>query len=260
MATLLLPISEAQANGSRLYQEDYRFISTMNEGTLFGVFDGHGGNLAAATANDQFPVLFADVPGLSDIDVPTAIKNAFAKLVVLTENFESGSTASIVYLPWNKSTTPWTVDTAWVAVLGDSPVIIKGAEGKINISPEHNVRTNIAEKNAAEQRGGYVRGGYLHDPRDRNGMGLQMARALGDRHLSRVLSREPDVYSVNVGPGSFVLAATDGAFDPSHYKFDDAAKSVVSMLEYGLTAENVVNRAVNARTGDNVTAIVARFE
>jgi len=63
-----------------------------------------------------------------------------------------------------------------------------------------------------------------------------------------------------VGPSSFVLLATDGAFDPSHYQFEESAKTVISMCEHGLDAQAVVNRAVNAQTGDNVTCILARFE
>jgi len=295
--TFKYPITEAEAKGSRPYQEDRHFISTMDEGFLLGVFGGHGGDEAAAFCVEELPAIFADEIGehvsvaspveaqriLADPEAtpeqvaaahameivkpdpqhahpPIVIRNAFAKLAGLTKDFLSGTTASVAYIPWNKAATPWSIDTVWVAVIGDSPVIVKDAAGKVNISPEHNVRTNMAERKAAEGRGGYVHGGYLYDPQDRDGPGLQMGRALGDKSLARVLSREPDIYPVAVGPSSFVLLATDGAFDPGHYNFDEAAGAVVSMLEHGLAAENVVNRALSAKTGDNVTAIVARFE
>jgi len=121
----------------------------MNEGTLLGVFDGHGGDEAAALCEDQLPGIFADEIGEPGADALTAIRKAFAKLADLTKELESGTTASVAYFPWNKSAETWSIDAVWVAVLGDSPVIVKDIAGGINISPEHNVRTNMAEKAAA---------------------------------------------------------------------------------------------------------------
>jgi serine/threonine protein phosphatase PrpC len=141
--------------------------------------------------------------------------------------------------------------------MGDSPILIKDKDGKINISPDHNIRTNDAERRAAEDRGGFCDGGYLFASFD--GMGLQMARALGDSHLNKVLSRLPDVYAVEINENSFVLVGTDGLFDPGHWNFKVEADAVVKLIDEGADAAALVTRAVNIPTGDNVTAILARF-
>ena len=87
-----------------------------------------------------------------------------------------------------------------------------------------------------------------------------MSRALGDADLDKVLSREPGVYSEPLGPDSWVLLATDGVFDPAHegaYGPRDAAEQISAQL---ITAQVIVNDAVNRRTGDNATAILVRVE
>jgi serine/threonine protein phosphatase PrpC len=247
----LKPTTTATAKGLRPYQEDRVFTASYSKGLLIGVFDGHGGHEVAQLAVTELPGFFADEIEKPKASPKTALKKAIHKLVVQTQAEYAGSTLSLAYIPYRGN-------TVYGAVLGDSPILIKDAEGKINISPEHNVRTNMEERRAAEARGGFVMNGYLCQSYD--GGGLQMARALGDASLSRVLSRVPDIYSVKVNTDSFVIVATDGAFDPGHYEFAKAAEDVAKLVEAGGNAQEVVNRAVEARTGDNVTAVVARFE
>jgi cell division protein YceG involved in septum cleavage len=53
----------------------------------------------------------------------------------------------------------------------------------------------------------------------------------------------------------------DGCFDPGHYDFKKSAQTIVELVERGATAQDLVKRAaIDYPTGDNVTAIVARFE
>jgi len=74
-----------------------------------------------------------------------------------------------------------------------------------------------------------------------------------------VLSRQPDIYSVRVNKDSFIIVASDGAFDPGHYDFKKSAEAVVKLVEAGADAQTIVDRAVKLPTGDNVSAIIARF-
>jgi serine/threonine protein phosphatase PrpC len=223
----------------------------MEQGILLAVFDGHGGADVAHLASEEFPALFVNEIGEEGATPRIALENSIQKLNVMTQHLGPGSTLSVVFIPWKG-------DTATCAVLGDSPIIIKDAEGKINISPEHNVRTNYEERRAAEARGGFVSDGYLFQ--SYSGMGLQMGRALGDAHLSKVLSRVPDIYEVKLNKDSFVIVASDGCFDPGHYDFKKAAEAVVKLVEEGADAQAVVDRAVGIKTGDNASAIIARFE
>lgn len=235
----------------RPYQEDRFFTCGCPKGLLIGVFDGHGGEYVSHYASEKFPGIFADEITEPKATPRIALKKAIKKLVTLTQPHAAGSTLSLVYIPYRGN-------TVTCAVMGDSPIIIKDAKGEINIGPEHNVRTNEAERKAAEDRGGFVSGGYLCA--SFSGGGLQMARALGNIHLNRVLSRTPDIYTVKINKDSFVIVATDGVFDPGHYEFDKAAEAVVKLVEDGADAQVLVDRAVAIPTGDNASAIIARFE
>lgn len=215
------------------------------------VFDGHGGHECSHYASARYPVLFVNAITEEGATPRTALEKSIQTLNVETNHLDPGSTMSAVFIPASG-------EVAYCAVLGDSPIIIKDAEGNINIGPDHNVRTNYAERLAAEARGGFVSGGYLHQSYD--GMGLQMARALGDNYLNKVLSRVPEIYEVSLNAESFVLVASDGAFDPGHYDFKNVAEAVVKLIEKGADAQAIVDQAVKVPTGDNVSVIVARFE
>jgi serine/threonine protein phosphatase PrpC len=245
------PTTSATHKGLRPYQEDRFFTVGCPKGLLIGVFDGHGGEYVSHFASEEFPGIFADEITEPKATPRVALRRAIKKLVGLTSDHGPGSTLSLAYIPYRGN-------TVTCAVLGDSPIIVKDAKGGINIGPEHNVRTNDAERKAAEERGGFVMGGYLCQSFD--GGGLQMARALGNRHLHRVLSRKPDIYTVKVNKDSFVVVASDGVFDPGHYEFHKAAEEVVRLVEGGAEAQALVDRAVQAPTHDNATAVVARFE
>jgi serine/threonine protein phosphatase PrpC len=223
----------------------------MPQGLCFGVFDGHGGCNCAHRASETFPGLFVDELGEPGATPQDAFLKAFEKLHNATKDMHEGTTASVVFIPLS-------ADMVHVAVLGDSPVIVKRADGSIWIAPEHNVRTNNAEAEAAMARGGKVIGGYLVAHWD--GPGLQIARALGDKVLDRVLSRVPEISAQALGVGSFVLVCTDGALDPGHENTEAAAESVVELIQSGGDAQAIVDRALGIPTGDNVSALLVRVE
>jgi|ERR1700674_1980570 len=236
-----MKITKATAQGRRSYQEDAYFILTTSEGTYLAVLDGHGGNACAEYCAAMLPIILHSKPILRD---------ALAELNEKARHMHSGSTVSIVFIPTSE-------DVVYTAVLGDSPIIIKRKDGSIWVSPEHNVRTNLAEADAAIERGGFVKSGYLFAKY--TGQGLQMSRALGDAALDRVLSREPDVSAQPIGPGSYVLVATDGAVDPSHANEAAGIAKIVNLLDAGGEAQNVVDRALAIHTNDNVTALLVRL-
>jgi len=253
-----LPITCDTKKGTRPYQEDRVFIAGYEQGWLLGVFDGHGGHHTSQALCEELPSVFADEIGEPKATAKKALANSIKKVADLTKDYANGSTLSLVWIPTKGN-------TVTCAVIGDSPILIKDAEGKIHIGPDHNVRTNRKEAEAAEMRGGIVYGGYLYDGSNQygsqlRGPGLQMARALGDVALARVLLREPEIYTVKVNAESFVIVATDGVFDPGHEETHTAIEAVVTLVAGGGDAEAVVARAVELKTGDNASAIVARFE
>jgi protein phosphatase 1L len=244
----LQPLTIAEHKGRRPYQEDRHFHMSHALGTAFGVFDGHGGEACSHFCAENYPATLA--AELDSGKPPLeALQASFEKLNQRTQRMYPGTTASVVFIPL-------LADAAYVAVIGDSPVIIRAAGGSVWVAPEHNVRTNEAEAQAARARGGFVLYGYLYARQEGNG--LQMARALGDYELDRVLSRVPDTASVPLDAGSWVLVATDGALDPSHANEAEGIVALTALVDGGAGAQAIVDRALAIPTHDNVTALLVR--
>ncbi len=136
-------------------------------------------------------------------------------------------------------------------MIGDSPVLIIDNNGESNLSPEHNVRSNPRSAAEVVERGGQVFDGYAWN----RGRGLQMSRAIGDAGMGKVISNEPDIYSVKIGPRSVVLVASDGVFDPGHSDKIRPAQ-ISTLLRNGADANEIVKSA--GRLQDNATALVWR--
>jgi serine/threonine protein phosphatase PrpC len=252
--------------GRRSYQED-RLLTYVHgkTGTLLAVFDGHGGAECSEYLTESFVTHFYDVINDGKLDIKDGLRNTFATLALLTNDMRSGSTASVVFIPKEE-------DKAFIAILGDSPVIAESTTGIIHVSPEHNVRTNKEEAKAAEDRGGTIASGYVwNTPNHYSDLarGLQMGRAFGDREMGQIVTKVPEVYEIPLG--SWLLLCTDGATDPGHGDTEAAIREIVELVNwvppvkrnlgqnfFTNDAQSIVDRAVNARTGDNVTAILWR--
>ena len=244
-------ISSATHKGARDYQEDRFVVDVNSDGVLAAVYDGHGSDkcstfLKTATL-DAFNAV-ADNPALPFIEMK--LKGMFEWLNIRTRGLVAGSTATIAYIP------PL-LDKVYVGVLGDSPAIVKLADGQFWIAPDHNVRSNPREVQLAKERGGMVFNGYLYGTRF-SSPGLQMSRAFGDCE-SDVLLREPEVFELPIGKDSFVLVGTDGLFDPSH-RSSESAKEIAALADIATNeAKNLTSYAIQKPTGDNVTCILVRI-
>ena len=232
-------ITCATARGPRPYQED-RFVTlTKGERSLLAVLDGHGGaEVAEHCAErlktlDMFPETKSGMLGMVQI------------LAAETEDYEAGSTLSLV------SVTP---EGAIIAVLGDSPIITLDSSWQLRVSPEHNVRTNLAEREATIARGGRYGGGYIW----RGDSGLQMSRALGDSHLSGILSREPEIYTIT--DPHWVLVLSDGVLDPGHAETSELIGDLQQLMETITepTAQDVLDWAEARGLADNATVVLWR--
>jgi serine/threonine protein phosphatase PrpC len=106
-------------------------------------------------------------------------------------------------------------------------------------------------------RGGVYIGGYLGDAQ-LPGIGLQMARSLGDADLSRVLERTPEIETVPLGEKGIVLVGSDGLLSPDGSAHSDQLRKLLSLVQKGAEAEGIVADALARGTGDNATAIVWR--
>lgn len=244
-------MSQASEKGSRRYQEDRKVVYWVpDEGYLLAVFDGHGGFEAAEYCASHLIEIYHEVRNkLLVPNFESILYIIFRVLHERTQHMGSGCAASIAIIKAYGS-------EVVVGVLGDAPVLVRKADGELWLSPEHNVRSNPAEVKAVQDRGGFVSGGYAFQTY--SGGGLQMSRALGDTNLDRILSREPEVFRLPLGPTSFVLVASDGLFDPSHES--KPSEQIANAIKAGANAEHLVHDAVNTPTGDNVTAILVKLK
>jgi serine/threonine protein phosphatase PrpC len=240
-----MPITVASAQGLRDYQEDRSFTYESELGTVIAVFDGHGGERTAEWLGVNLPSILIEELAVNEPKL--ALEKTFKRADEATRQNHAGSTATVAFIPNDKL-------TAYIAVLGDSPVIAKFASGLRHVSPEHNVRTNLVEREAAEERGGIYAGGYIC--RGFSGPGLQMGRAFGDSNLGKIISKEPEVYDIPLG--DWLLVCSDGVTDPGHGNMADAVAKIEALIEAGGDAKTLVDRATRIPTGDNATAILWR--
>ena len=239
-----LDITSASVIGGRDYQEDRQISVKQKNGMLLAVMDGHIGSEVAEMISRLLPSIFSEELKKC-LQAKRAIKLTFDRLNVLTCQKVAGSTLSMAWIDYQKK-------RIHVAILGDSPIVIKRPGKKLWISPEHNVRTNIKEREGAVQRGAHFNGNYIINPILE--CGLQMSRALGDAEMSKYLVREPEIFSFPAERGSVIVIATDGVFDPSHYNARTMIESAFSKDD--LTARDLVGGGAHK---DNATAIVCKI-
>ena len=237
-------VTSSWMQGSRRYQEDRSFLRMLENGWVLAVMDGHGGDDVAKLCASELEHL---VPTkiLPREDVEKLLKDIVSALAVKTRSYFEGSTLSMACVLEDRN-------EVVIAILGDSPVIVIDDRGKVHVSPEHNVRSNISELRAALARGGIINKGYLCNKA--GGPGIQMSRALGDTDLDPILSREPEIYTVK--KPRWVIVGSDGLLDPGHRESKRHIDEVVSMCRQGATAERLIQRAKELQTEDNVTALV----
>ncbi len=245
-------LTYATKKGPRPWQEDHFFFApfpTHNpRGLLLAVMDGHNGGGAAERCTQEFPLLLAK-ESLHEDDVENYLKTLVSKLNKITCDMESGTTLSTACVLEDS-------DEVIVAILGDSPVIVIDEYGHTHVSPEHNVRTNQRELEAAEARGAIYDGGYIFpEISDHVLYGLQMSRALGNKSLNRILSREPEIYTIR--KPRWVLVCSDGVMDHKHENTESLVKELAEMRGH-MVAEDIVNWAEQRDLKDNATAVLWR--
>ncbi|MFZ2226023.1 MAG: PP2C family serine/threonine-protein phosphatase [Candidatus Moraniibacteriota bacterium] len=236
--------------GPRDYQEDrglsVRIIAPTFTAWLLAVFDGHFGQMVSEFCSKKINELFK-MTGVSRAE--STLKKIVAQLDKETKNFEEGSTLSIALI----TERPKGMFSASIAILGDSPIIVFDKSGKIHVSPEHNVRTNLEEREAAKGRGGrYHPVGYIFARGYDNG--IQLGRALGDTNFGKVLSHKPEIYTIP-NP-QWVLVATDGLFDPTHENSVELIGEIGKYAKQSANAEDLMAWAERRGLSDNATAIV----
>ncbi len=208
-------VSVYASRGPRSTMEDEYYVS--EDGSFFGVFDGHGGSRVSKFARDN---LAAQLRARLADGVPPeqALSGAFqaVSLGILSNSKldMEGSTGVTVLLER---------DRLWTANLGDSRAVLCRDGDALDITEDHKPNSE-SEKARIEQLGGNVRWyGYLGPDRQPvHGMGayringnLAVSRAFGDRLETPFVSDQPEVtqFERDHETDRFIIIASDGLWD-----------------------------------------------
>jgi serine/threonine protein phosphatase PrpC len=241
-------VTMGSVQGLRDAQEDRYVVARMGEhGWLLAIFDGHNGAGAAQAAAER--VESAVSSALAQYGVGTGAMSA-AVGVLRDEVAEriDGSSATVVYVDEEAA-------RVYAAVLGDSPVIVRNADGDVAIGPLHNTAANPEDADRAVERGAILVGPYLVHPEKMEGVNL--TRTIGDAELG-FLGRAPEVLEASLGARSFVLVASDGVFTRLAPSPEMLAARFGEVIRESTDAEELVADALAAGSDDNVTVLLWR--
>ena len=219
---------------------------------LFGVFDGHCGNLASEFVRDHFPEALVKNPHF-ETDPRTALREAFLKTdadLRAVEETESGATGVVLLIRGKE---------VWCANLGDSRAVLSEEGCAIALSHDHKPDDG-PEKRRIEELGGFVEMGRV------NGI-LAVSRAFGDFEYKidgkMMVEIEPEIESRELQSYcDFIVLACDGLWDVMSNT--EAVDLISGKLKAGLsekeTAEFMCKHAINLGSTDNVTCLIVSLD
>ncbi|KAG2606411.1 hypothetical protein PVAP13_4NG173700 [Panicum virgatum] len=216
---------------------------------LFGVFDGHGGNLAAEYLKDN---LFKNLMKQPDFltDTKLAISRTFLEtdgdiLETISSSFrDDGSTALAAVLIGNR---------LYVANVGDSRAVASKAGKAVPLSKDHKPNRKD-ERKRVEDAGGVV----IWDDTCRVGGILAMSRAFGNRMLKEYVIAEPDIQEEEVNIDlEYLILATDGLWDV--VQNEDAVALLKAEDGPQAAAVKLTEIAYSRHSTDNITCVVVQF-
>lgn len=254
---------------------------------VFGVFDGHGGDLTSNYVQKHFMKvlsrqmhfeLYASLPAPSLRDHPiglellqSALLTTFLELdedmiknpdrLIVGEDGshkvdKSGSTACCVVV------TPRHI---MCINAGDSRAIYRTGGHTVQLSFDHKPQSE-EERNRIENAGGYV-------SMKRVDGDLAVSRGLGDFHYKSVPELPPDLQKVTCIPDfvlvdrdpfhdEFLLLACDGIWDVLSCRgCGDLLQSILDDGEHdiGLVVEELLDTCLDKQSKDNMTALLVAF-
>lgn len=240
--------------GKREYMEDrYQAISNLSQfpnTSFYGVFDGHGGERAAQFTTQMLPRCI--FKRNFQHDPIAALKQAYREVdddwlsVARANNMDDGTTAITALIHNN---------VIYVANAGDSRCIMFSNGRVIPMSSDHKPN-RPDEKKRIEDLGGFIQ---KPDVWRVNGM-LALSRAIGDKHLKKWVTCEPEVFSHIRTPGDqYLILASDGLWDV--VSNEEAAQIVNMNLHHSarVAADALVQTAYNKGSTDNITALVVNL-
>ncbi|KAM3191443.1 hypothetical protein ACQJBY_068988 [Aegilops geniculata] len=230
---------------------DFKFAKMKGQSvSLFGVFDGHAGALAAEYLKEHLLDNLIEHPQFLG-NPKLALKTTFLKTdadfleSVTTPYREDGSTALAAVLVG---------DQIYVANVGDSRAIaLKGGKA-IPLSDDH--KPNLKDERTRIENAG---GGVSYDGFTWRVDGiLAMSRAFGNRSLKNYVIAEPDIQETQVSSDlEYLVLATDGLWDV--VQNEDVISLMRATDEPEVAAVKLTEMAHSRHSSDNITCIVVQF-
>ncbi len=211
-------------------------------------------------ADDLAEIGFA-VSGLASRLETEGREEVIAQVVVVERGLAdepAGSTLSMVFLRGDK---------LYLAVLGDSPVLVYAADDTLYTSPEHNVARHPGDVAAISARCvEQLLCGALRVDKDfltlpRSGAQLQSTRALGDPDYASILGREPDILEYVLPDGGVVIVASDAiSISQDAEKRQTFYRAMAERAADGSDTEALGRFVLEPahHVSDNLTVLVAR--
>eukprot|EP01039_Chlorochromonas_danica_P002129 gene2129-2323_t len=239
--------------GGRPYQED-RFHTLKGqmgpiEASLYGVFDGHGGDKAAEYCKQNLLQAIINDPYFES-NTSRAATNAFFRVdadfssKAKPQGLTDGSTAVVAIIARSH---------LYVANAGDSRAVIVQKGGKTrSMSLDHR-----PERKDEESRIRKLGGTLQHWGRWRVQGVLAVSRAIGDVSLQPYITCEPELMDKLLDiEDEYLVLATDGLWDV--LENEDVAKLVLSSSRENFVdvAKKLCMEAAIMGSNDNVTALV----
>mmetsp|Transcript_3409 Transcript_3409/g.4437 ORF Transcript_3409/g.4437 Transcript_3409/m.4437 type:complete len:358 (+) Transcript_3409:196-1269(+) len=238
-------------SGLRTYMEDRYSINGELKGesdsSFFGVYDGHGGAVAAQFVADNLCKIILNTAKYAESKVE-AVRSAFMEVdsqfeeLCQQEGVNDGTTAVAALVNGNKII---------VGNVGDSRAVLvqKGAK-PVPLSHDHKP-SRQDEHERITSLGGKV----IHWGRWRVEGVLAVSRAIGDRNLKPYVTPEPEIIEWDVGEDDlYLVLASDGIWDVMSNL--QVARFIIGAQDFKWVAKELCDEAFTHGSTDNVCAIV----
>uniref|UniRef100_A0A3Q0SCX9 Protein phosphatase 1L n=1 Tax=Amphilophus citrinellus TaxID=61819 RepID=A0A3Q0SCX9_AMPCI len=250
--------------GRRDHMED-RFevltdIVNKSHPSIFGIFDGHGGEAAAEFAKTHLPEALRQqlltyerekdlsYPSILEQQILTVDKEMLDKLSAAYN--EAGTTCLLALLSDKELT---------VANVGDSRGVLCDKDGNaIPLSHDHKPY-QLKERKRIKKAGGFI---SFNGSWRVQGI-LAMSRSLGDYPLKNlnVVIPDPDIMSFDLNKlqPEFMILASDGLWDT--FSNEEAVRFIRERLdEPHFGAKSIVLQSFYRGCPDNITVMVVKFK
>lgn len=204
-------VGGANIQGRRPTMEDESVVGDFENGTILGLFDGHAGREVAIMCSENLLQVFQDEFFRDELNstpnLPEVLTRTFYKLHSNVTSLYGGSTALVFVLSPNGSDGYNVI----VANVGDSRMIIVPSD---TTQPPTQPTNDHKGTYGPEQQRVIAAGGRIVN--SRVGGVLAVTRAIGDKSLtSDGVICEPEISSLTVTRGDFIVVACDGLWDVS---------------------------------------------